>query len=97
VKLDGRDSTLLQQPLKFIYVFYMGYQHCFHRRRQRARNVPRDSSRNKVRAIMSLANQEPNSISTELSSYQGIFVSSYSTDFNVHYTLAINERKNGIT
>jgi len=39
---------------------------------------------------MSLANQEANSISTELSSYQGIFVSSYSTDFNVHYTLAIN-------
>src|SRR4029453_313241 len=90
VKLDGRDSALLQQPLKFIYLFYMGYQHCFHRRRQCARNVPRNSSRNKVRAIMSLADQEADSVSTELSSYQGIFVSSYSTNFNVHYTLGMN-------
>src|SRR6266699_3878882 len=90
VKLDDRDSALLQQPLKFIYLFYIGYQHCFHRRRQCARNVPRNSSRNKVRAIMSLADQKADSISTELSSYQGIFVSSYSTNFNVHYALAMN-------
>src|SRR5439155_22239387 len=67
-------------------------QHCFHRRRQYARNVPRNSSRNKVRAIMSLADQEADSISAELSSYQGIFVSSYSTNFNVHYTLAMNSK-----
>src|SRR5205085_8153186 len=88
VKLDGRDFALLQQPLKFIYVFYMGYEHCFHRRRQRARNVPCNRSRNKVRAIMSSGDQEADSISTELSSYQGIFLSSYSTNFNVHYSLA---------
>ena len=41
MKLDGSDFALLQHPLKFIYLFYMGYQHCFHRRRQRASNVPR--------------------------------------------------------
>src|SRR6266480_4147203 len=85
VKLDGPDFALLQQPLKFIQVFYMGYQHCFHRRRQRASNVFRNSSRNKVRAIMSLADQEADSISTKLSSYQGICLLSYSTNFNVHY------------
>src|SRR5438874_8108023 len=88
VKLDGRDFALLQQPFKFIYVFYMGYQHCFHRRRQRASNIPCHRSRNKVRAIMSLADQEADSISTKLSSYQGICLSSYSTNFNVHYLLA---------
>jgi len=38
---------------------------------------------------MSLADQEADSINAELSSYQGIFVSSYSTNFNVHYTLAM--------
>src|SRR5439155_9765824 len=76
VKLDGRDFALLQQPLKFIDVFDMGYQHCFHRWRQRARNVPRNSYRNKVRAIMSLADQEADSIGTELSSDQSIFLSS---------------------
>src|SRR2546430_13079868 len=70
----------------------MGYQHWFDRRRQRARNVPCNSGRNKVRAIMSLADQEADSISAELSSYQGIFVSSYSTNFNVHYTLAMNSK-----
>src|SRR6266567_1379634 len=88
VKLDGSDFALLQHPLKFIYLFYMGYQHCFHRRRQRPSNVPRNSSRNKVRAIMSLADQEADSISTELSSHQGILLSSYSTNFDVHCSLA---------
>src|SRR5256884_3023385 len=68
VQLDGPDFAQLQQPLKIIYVFYMGYQHCFHRRRQRASNIPCHRSRNKVRAIMSLADQEADSISTELSS-----------------------------
>src|SRR5205085_12276642 len=88
VKLDGRDFALLQQPLEFIYLFYMGYQDCFHRRRQRARDVPRNRGRNKVPAIMSLADQEADSISTKLSSHQGIFLASYSTNFNVHYSLA---------
>ena len=44
VKLNGRDFALLQQPLKFIYLFNMGYQHCFHRWRQGASNVPRNSA-----------------------------------------------------
>ncbi len=88
MKLDGRDFALLQQPFKFIYVFDMGDQHCFHRRWQRASNIPCHRSRNKVRAIMFLADQEADSIRTELSSYQGICLSSYSTNFNVYYLLA---------
>jgi hypothetical protein len=38
--------------------------------------------------MMSLANQKADRISAELSSYQGIFLSSYSTNFNVHCSLA---------
>jgi len=56
-----------------------------------ANNVARNSSRNKVRAIMSLADQEADGISTDLSSYQGIFLSSYSTNFNVRYSLGLAE------
>ena len=52
-----------------------------------ANNVARNSSRNKVRAIMSLADQEADGISTDLSSYQA----SYSTNFNVHYSLGLAE------
>ena len=40
---------------------------------------------------MSLADQEADGISTDLSSYQGIFLSSYSTNFNVHYSLGLAE------
>ena len=65
VKLNGHNFALLQQPLEFLYVFDMGYQHCFHRWRQRTRNVPRNSSGNKVRAVMFLTDQEADSISTE--------------------------------
>jgi len=40
---------------------------------------------------MSLADQEADGISTDLSSYQGIFLSSYSTNFNVRYSLGLAE------
>jgi len=79
--------SLSCKPLEFLYVFYMGYQHCFHRWRQRTRNVPRNTGRNKVRAVMFLTDQEADSISPELSAQQGIFLPSYSTNFNVHYSL----------
>ena len=54
----------------------------------RHEQCPSQQCRNKVRAIMFLTDQETDSISTELSSQQGIFLSSHSTNFNVHYSLA---------
>src|SRR5437762_14362410 len=82
MKLNSRNSTLPQQPIDFVCLCNLGHQNCFDRRRQGARYLPCNSSRNKVRAIMSLADQETDSISAELSRYQGIFVSSYSTNLN---------------